>query len=174
VSLALDGYASLASTCTSFIGPTRTSLSRKSVVALAGLPPEGKLGHIGVSNFAVGQLEQARAVVPIISVQNHYNLGNRASEPVLEYCERHGPGFLPYFPRAFGNRPRDNKILKEVAIRHRATATQIVPAWPLKRSPVMIPIRGTSSVAHLEENQRASTIDLAQSDSEKLEASFHG
>lgn len=146
----------------------------ESIAALAELLKQGKIRHIGVSNVTVEQLKLARTVAPICSVQNHYNLRSRASEPVLKYCEQHGLGFIPYFPLAFGNLSRNNRVLNEIATRHGATVSQIALAWLLKRSPVMLPIPGTSNVAHLEENSEASTIDLEDSDFEKLEAWFHG
>ena len=146
----------------------------ESVGALAQLRERGKIRHIGVSNFSVEQIERARAITPIVSVQNHYNLTNRASEPVLEYCEREGLAFIPYFPLGFGNLPQHNRMLRALSARIDATAGQIALAWLLKRSKVMVPIPGTSSIAHLEENAAAAKVKLSDSDFRRLEAGTDG
>jgi len=140
----------------------------ESIAALAELRAEGKIRHVGVSNFSAEQLKAARAIVPIVSVQNNYNLAHRESEPVLDYCEAEGLGFIPYFPLGASNLLR-NKRLKEIAARIEATPGQIALAWLLKRSRAMLPIPGTSSVAHLEENTQARTVVLNDADYRSLD-----
>jgi pyridoxine 4-dehydrogenase len=133
----------------------------ESVGELARLREEGKIRHVGLSNVSARLLEQARAVVPIASVQNEYNLGDRRSEDVIEACERDGLGFLPWYPLAVGALARPGGPLDEVARRHEATPGQVALAWLLKRSPVMLPIPGTSSIQHLEENVVAAEVELS-------------
>jgi pyridoxine 4-dehydrogenase len=140
----------------------------ESITALAELRAEGKIRHIGASNFSAEQVKTARAIVPIVSVQNNYNLAYRESEPVLDYCEAEGIGFVPYFPLGSGNLLR-NKRLNEIAARVDATPGQIALAWLLKRSRAMLPIPGTSSVAHLEENTQARTVALDDADYRALD-----
>jgi aryl-alcohol dehydrogenase-like predicted oxidoreductase len=132
----------------------------------------GKVRHVGVSNFSVDQVERARAIVPIVSVQNHYNVAYRSSEPVLKYCERHGLAFIPFYPLGYGRLPRHNRLLRKVARRYGATASQIALAWLLKHSPEMLPIPGTSRIAHLEENARAASLELSDADFLELKESF--
>ena len=134
-----------------------------SVGALARLREEGKIRHVGVSNFRVAELERARAIVPVVSVQNRYNLGDRAHEPVLDYCEANGIGFIPWYPLAAGSLLQQRR-LQDVAARYGATPGQIALAWLLKRSPVMLPIPGTSRIAHLEQNTAARDIVLSDAD----------
>jgi pyridoxine 4-dehydrogenase len=143
----------------------------ESIAALAELRAAGKIRHVGVSNFSVEQLETARAIVPIVSVQNNYSLAYRASEAVVDYCEHHGLGFIPFFPLAYGNLSRDRARLAEVARRYDATTSQIALAWLLRRSPAMLPIPGTSKVEHLEENAAAAKIELSEADFRALSAS---
>jgi pyridoxine 4-dehydrogenase len=143
-----------------------------SLGALAELRNSGKVRHVGVSNFSVQQVECAHAIVPIVSVQNHYNVAYRSSEPVLKYCERHGLGFIPFYPLSYGRLPRHNRLLRKVAGRYSATASQIALAWLLKHSPAMLPIPGTSSIAHLEENARAASLELSDADFLELKESF--
>jgi pyridoxine 4-dehydrogenase len=140
----------------------------ESITALAELRAEGKIRHIGASNFSAEQVKTARAIVPIVSVQNNYNLAYRESEPVLDYCEAEGIGFVPYFPLGSGNLLR-NKRLNEIAARVDATPGQIALAWLLKRSRAMLLIPGTSSVAHLEENTQARTVALDDADYRALD-----
>jgi pyridoxine 4-dehydrogenase len=140
----------------------------ESITALAELRAEGKIRHIGASNFSAEQVKTARAIAPIVSVQNNYNLAYRESEPVLDYCEAEGIGFVPYFPLGSGNLLR-NKRLNEIAARVDATPGQIALAWLLKRSRAMLPIPGTSSVAHLEENTQARTVALDDADYRALD-----
>jgi pyridoxine 4-dehydrogenase len=140
----------------------------ESITALAELRAEGKIRHVGVSNFSAEQVKAARSIVPIVSVQNHYNLAHRESEPVLDYCEAEGLGFIPYFPLGANNLLK-NKRLKEIASRVDATPGQIALAWLLKRSRAMLPIPGTSSVAHLEENTQARAVKLDDADYRALD-----
>jgi pyridoxine 4-dehydrogenase len=131
----------------------------ESVGALAELRTEGKVRHVGLSNVSVEELERARAIVPVVSVQNRYSVADRSSENVLEACEREGIGFLPWVPLAAGDLARGGRKAAELAERLGATPAQAALAWLLRRSPVMLPIPGTSSLAHLEENVAAA--DLA-------------
>src|SRR5437773_2957126 len=134
-----------------------------SLGALADMQREGKIRHIGLSNVTVRQLEQARKIVPIVSVQNRYNLGDRNSEDVLQACEKLGIAFLPWYPLGDGAVLRIQK-LKDLAKKLRATPAQLGIAWLLARSPVMLPIPGTSSIAHLEENVAATSLKLSADD----------
>ena len=134
-----------------------------SVGALVELQQEGKIRHIGVSNFSVQQIERARAIATVVSVQNRYSLTDRGHEPVLEYCEAHGIGFIPWFPLATGELANQPEI-KTVAQKYDGTASQLALAWLLQRSPVMLPIPGTSSAAHLEENTLSREIELSEED----------
>jgi pyridoxine 4-dehydrogenase len=122
---------------------------------LGEMQAEGKIRHLGLSEVSVEQLEQARAMVEIVSIQNLYNLSNRQSEAALNYCEQNGLGFIPWFPVAAGDLARPGGPLDAPAKRLGATVAQLALAWLLRRSPVMLPIPGTSSVAHLEENVAA-------------------
>jgi len=135
-----------------------------SVGALAELRREGKIRHAGLSNVSLDELERARRVVPIVSVQNRYSLADRASEDVLEACERDALGFLPWYPLATGRLARGSGRLEQIAEKHGATLTQVALAWLLARSPVTIPIPGTSSPAHLEENVAAAQLRLSDED----------
>jgi pyridoxine 4-dehydrogenase len=127
---------------------------------LKELQNEGKIRHVGLSEVTVEEIEAARMVVPIATVQNLYNLANRKSEDVLEYCERENIGFIPWFPVAAGDLAKTGGVLDEAAKTHGATVAQLALAWLLRRSPVMLPIPGTSSVAHLEENMKAGDVQL--------------
>jgi aryl-alcohol dehydrogenase-like predicted oxidoreductase len=131
-----------------------------SVYALAELQEEGKIRHIGVSNVNAEQLERARSVAPIVSVQNRYNVSDRRGEEVLDACERDGLAFLPYFPLAVGRLAGAGSALDEIARRHSATAAQVALAWLLAHSPVAVPIPGTSQVAHFEEYLEAAQLEL--------------
>ncbi|HKH36066.1 MAG TPA: aldo/keto reductase [Rubrobacter sp.] len=142
-----------------------------SVWALALLRDEGKIRHVGLSNVGVRELEIALDTVPVASVQNRYNLSERSSEAVLQACEREGVGFIPWYPLATGRLSRPSGPLEEVAVRHDATPSQVALAWLLGHSPVMLPIPGTSSVAHLEENVAASTLELTDEEMAMLERS---
>ena len=132
-----------------------------SVGALAELQRQGKIRHIGVSNFDARQLARARKVAAVVSVQNHYNLGDRSSDPVVDACERDGLAFLPWYP--LHDRDRNRRIA-EIARRHKATAAQVALAWLLRRSPCVTPIPGTSSIAHFDENWAARDLVLSDED----------
>ena len=129
----------------------------ESVGVFADLQSEGKIRHIGLSNVDARQLAQARQVATIVSVQNRYNLVDRHSEGVLEVCEREGIPFLPWFPLGFGDLTRGGGRLADIAAIRGATQAQVALAWLLRRSPVMLPIPGTSSLEHLEENVAATS-----------------
>jgi pyridoxine 4-dehydrogenase len=135
----------------------------ESVGALAELRDEGKVRHVGLSNVGVEHLEQAQKIVPIVSVQNRYNLEERKSEDVLKACERLGIAFLPWYPLGDGSSLKLSKV-KSIAQKLKATPAQVVIAWLLAKSPVMLPIPGTSSVAHLEENVAAARLKLESAD----------
>jgi aryl-alcohol dehydrogenase-like predicted oxidoreductase len=132
----------------------------ESLGELALLRQEGKIRHIGLSEVGVAEVEQARRAVEIVSVQNLYNLANRRSEDVLDYAEEHGLAFIPWFPMATGELARPGGPLDAIAAEHGATPAQLALAWLLKRSPAMLPIPGTSRVAHLEENVAAAEVEL--------------
>jgi aryl-alcohol dehydrogenase-like predicted oxidoreductase len=133
-----------------------------SVGALKELQDEGKIRHIGISNVSVDELEQAREIVEVVTVQNRYNLEDRDSEDVLDACEEAGIGFIPWFPLATGRLAEPGGPLDRVASDRDATPGQIALAWLLARSRVMLPIPGTSSVEHLEENLAAADIELSR------------
>jgi aryl-alcohol dehydrogenase-like predicted oxidoreductase len=137
--------------------------------AIKQLIDTGLIRFAGLSEVSVADIEAASKVFKVASVQNRYNLFDRASEDVLEHCERHGIGFIPWFPLGAGGLARSQAALDAVARRHDATTGQIALAWLLRRSPVMLPIPGTSKVAHLEENVAAASIDLTEMDLEVLE-----
>jgi pyridoxine 4-dehydrogenase len=137
------------------------------VGTLAGFQREGKVRHVGLSNVTVPQLEQARKIVPIVSVQNRYNLGDRHSEDVLEACKRLGIAFLPWYPLGDGSSLRNAKV-KALASKLGAAPAQVAIAWLLKKSPVMLPIPGTGSLEHLEENMQAGSLDLGEADFKML------
>lgn len=134
------------------------------------LKNEGKIRHIGVSNVNEAQLGHALALTEIVSVQNRYNLSDRASEGVLEQCESLGKAFLPWYALAASQLTRAGNRLEQVASEHGATPGQLALAWLLARSPVMLPIPGTSSVEHLEENIAAVAIRLSPHDVELFAA----
>lgn len=135
---------------------------------LSQLQAEGKIRHIGLSEVSVDEIEAARAVAPITSVQNLFNLARRDAEPVLEHCERNDIAFIPWFPLATGELSRADGPLADAAAHHGATPSQLALAWLLRRSPVMLPIPGTSSVDHLESNTEAASIELTDEEFEKL------
>jgi pyridoxine 4-dehydrogenase len=141
--------------------PDRKVPLEDSLGALKELQDEGKVRHVGVSNVSVEELGRARRVVEVVTVQNVYNLADRHSEDVLEACEREGMGFIPWFPLATGDLAHPGGPLDEVARAHDATPGQIALAWLLARSPVMLPIPGTSSIEHLEENVAAADVRLS-------------
>ena len=140
-----------------------------SVWALAELRDEGKIHHVGLSNVGVRELEIAIDIVPIASVQNRYNLTDRYSEAVLQACEREEVGFISWRPLATGRLARSRGLLDEIAARHDATPSQIALAWLLGHSPAMLPIPGTSSVAHLEKNVAAAGLRLSEDEMATLD-----
>jgi pyridoxine 4-dehydrogenase len=135
---------------------------------LAAMQKEGKIRHIGLSEVNVEQLEAAQKIAPIASVQNMYNLTARNAEPVLEACEAQGLGFIPWFPLAAGPLAAPDGPLQRIAAEHDATTSQLALAWLLERSPVMLPIPGTSKVSHLEQNVAAAEIELSDEEFETL------
>ncbi len=135
---------------------------------LAALRAEGKIRHLGLSEVTVDQLTEARQIAPIVSVQNLYNLVNRQSEDVLGYCEREGLGFIPWFPIATGQLARPGSRLDGMARETGAAPAQLALAWLLRRSQVMLPIPGTGSVRHLEENVAAASVELTAAQYEAL------
>ena len=137
---------------------------------LKSLADEGKIGFIGLSEVTVDQLKAAEAIAPIATVQNLYNLANRSSEELLDYSATHGIGFIPWFPLATGELAKPGGPLDTLAERRGASPSQLALAWLLHRSPVMLPIPGTSSVAHLDDNVAAAEITLSDSEYAALEA----
>lgn len=141
-----------------------------SLTALAEMKDEGYIRHVGLSEVTVEELEEARDVVDVATVQNKYNVADREHDDVVEYCEENGIGFMPWFPLASGNLGAKGEALEEVADAHDATQYQVALAWLLERSPVMLPIPGTGSVEHLEENVAAGGIELTDEDIERLDS----
>jgi aryl-alcohol dehydrogenase-like predicted oxidoreductase len=137
---------------------------------LAELLEEGKVGAVGLSQASVEEIEAARRVVPVVSVQSLYNLTNNTSEDTLDYCEAHGLGFIPWFPLASGVLANPGSPVDDVVKATGATPSQISLAWLLRRSPVMLPIPGTKSVGHVEENCRAATVVLSDDQMASLDA----
>jgi aryl-alcohol dehydrogenase-like predicted oxidoreductase len=140
----------------------------ESVGVLADAQRAGKIRHIGVSNVSVAELAEARRAATIVSVQNEYNVGDRASEDVLRECERLGIAFLPWYPLGAGAALRSQKV-RQVAARLKATPAQVAIAWLLAKSPRMLPIPGTASLSHLEENVAAGKLKLRAQDIAALE-----
>jgi pyridoxine 4-dehydrogenase len=138
-----------------------------SVGALAEAQKAGKIRHVGISNVSVKQLEQARKICPVVSVQNEYNYGDRSSEDVLKACERLGIAFLPWYPLGAGQVLNSKKIV-DVARKIKARPSQVALAWLLARSPVMLPIPGTASIEHLEKNCAATALRLSAEDLKAL------
>ncbi|SDC01491.1 aldo/keto reductase [Nocardioides lianchengensis] len=137
---------------------------------LAKLRDEGKIRHIGLSEVDVDQLKAAQQVAPIVSVQNLYNLADRSAEELLDHCDAEGIGFIPWFPLATGALSKEDGPLADAAREHDATPSQLALAWLLRRSPVVLPIPGTSSVDHLESNTAAAGIELTDEEFDRLSA----
>jgi pyridoxine 4-dehydrogenase len=135
--------------------------------ALRDLRDAGKIQHAGLSNVDLKQLQRAQRIVEIASVQNNYNVGNRYSEPVLDYCAKHGIAFIAYFPLDGGDIAAVN-ALTPIAAAHRATIWQVALAWLLAHSPALLPIPGTASLAHLDENVAAARLDLSDAEYRSL------
>jgi pyridoxine 4-dehydrogenase len=140
--------------------------------ALVELQAAGKIRQIGLSEVSVSEIDVARTITPIATVQNLYNLSDRSAEPVLDYCEREGIGFIPWFPMATGALASRGGPLRSMADRLAVTPAQIALAWLLQRSPVLLPIPGTSTVGHLEENVDAARIELTSEQVRQLDAAF--
>jgi pyridoxine 4-dehydrogenase len=140
----------------------------ESVQALADLQKAGKIRHVGLSNVDVAQLQRAQQIVDVVSVQNAYNVSDRESESVLEVCQERGIAFIPWYPLAAGDLAATS-VLDELARDHNASAAQMAIAWLLARSPVILPIPGTSSVAHLEENIGSASVHLSADEMARVE-----
>jgi aryl-alcohol dehydrogenase-like predicted oxidoreductase len=138
--------------------------------AIKAMLDDGTIVHAGLSEVSVEEIEAARKVFPVATVQNRYNLVDRGSEAVLDYCEANGIGFIPWYPLAAGDLAKPGSVLDQAAHKHNATPSQVALAWVLKRSPVMLPIPGTSKVKHLEENVAAVNINLSDEDFAALDA----
>jgi pyridoxine 4-dehydrogenase len=136
---------------------------------LKDLQAQGKIKHIGLSEVSVRQIQHAQTIVPIGSVQNRYSVADRGSEDVLEYCEKEGMGFIPWFPLAAGRVSGPDSPISRVAARWKATPSQVALAWLLARSPVMLPIPGTSKVEHLEQNVAAADFKIDEKQMQELE-----
>jgi len=147
--------------------PAPATPFRDSVQALAELQREGKIRLVALSNVTREHIEKARKIVPIASVQNRYSFADREWENVVDYCEQNGIAFIPWFPLGAGKIA--GAALGRVAKAHQATPMQVALAWLLQRSPVMLPIPGTSSVQHLEENIAAAGVKLTQAEFEELD-----
>ena len=141
-----------------------------SLGALKEMQDVGKIRHVGLSNVDPEEIERARKVLPIVSVQNQYNIENRKSENVLVYCEKKSLGFMPWFPIGGGRGLKPDNALERAAKARGASVVQVALAWLLERSPVMLPIPGTSSIAHLEENVAAAAIKLTPAEWKAIDA----
>jgi pyridoxine 4-dehydrogenase len=137
-----------------------------SIETLANMQQEGKIRLVGLSNVTVEHIERARKLVPIVSVQNRYSFADREWDNVVDYCEHNGIAFIPWFPLGAGRVA--GRLLERIAKAHKVKPIQIALAWLLKRSPIMLPIPGTSSVAHLEENMEAASLPLSEKESLEL------
>jgi aryl-alcohol dehydrogenase-like predicted oxidoreductase len=141
-----------------------------SVNAFAELQDDGLVDHVGLSNVSVEQLDEARELVDVATVQNRYNFAHRDDEDVLQACEEYGIGFIPWYPIGAGDLDEKGEVLDEVADAHDASRMQVGLAWLLQHSPVTLPIPGTSSVEHLEENGAAADLELTDEQMERLGA----
>ncbi len=141
----------------------------ESLAPIKKLQQQGKIQHVGLSEVKPHEIEQARKVLDIVSVQNQYNLGDRQHEDVVNYCEQHNIGFIPWYPVAAGKLAREGGPLDAAAKRHGNTVAQLSIAWLLHRSPVMLPIPGTSSVKHLEENVASASVQLSPEEWKAIE-----
>ncbi|MEO6260658.1 MAG: aldo/keto reductase [Thermoanaerobaculia bacterium] len=136
--------------------------------AVARFREEGKVRHVGLSEVTVEQIDRARKFFPVVSVQNRYNVADREWERVVDYCERESIGFIPWYPLQMGKLANQRSAMAEAAARHQATPSQVALAWLLWRSPVMLPIPGTSKVAHLEENIAGASLRLSDEELAKI------
>ncbi len=137
--------------------------------ALKKMQEQGKIRHIGLSEVGVEEIKKARQYVDVVSVQNLYNLGDRKHEDVVDYCEKEKLGFIPWFPMAAGELAKSGGVLDQAAKKHGATVSQLALAWLLHRSPVQLPIPGTSSVEHLKENTAAASLKLSEAEWKEIE-----
>jgi aryl-alcohol dehydrogenase-like predicted oxidoreductase len=137
---------------------------------IAEMQKEGLIRHIGLSQVSVAEIKAAQKVFKVATVQNLYNLADRSSEDVLDYCEAESIGFIPWFPLAAGSLAKPGSVLDGIAKKHGASPSQVALAWLLKRSPVMLPIPGTGKVKHLEENVAGASIDLGDAEFRELSA----
>lgn len=142
----------------------------ESLAPIVKLKKQGKIRHIGLSEVKPDEIDRVRKIVDVVSVQNIYNVGERQHEDVVDYCEKNNIAFIPWFPVAAGKLAKPGGKLDEISKRHGATVSQLSLAWLLHRSPVMLPIPGTSSVAHLEENMKAADVSLSTAEMEEIEA----
>ena len=142
--------------------------------AIKQMLDDGIIAHAGLSEVSVEEIEAASKVFPVATVQNRYNLVDRGSEAVLDYCEKHAIGFIPWYPLAAGDLAKPGSVLDRIAHAHNAAPSQVALAWVLKRSPVMLPIPGTGKVAHLEENTAAVDIALTDEEFESLDRAARG
>jgi aryl-alcohol dehydrogenase-like predicted oxidoreductase len=145
-----------------------------SLAAIKEMKEAGKIRHVGLSNVEPEEIERARKIVPIVSVQNRYNIEDRKSESVLTYCEKNGLGFLPWFPIGGTRGLKSENALDAAAKAHGVSVFQVALAWLLERSPVMLPIPGTSSLAHLEDNVAAAKLKLTPEEWKAIDALAHG
>jgi pyridoxine 4-dehydrogenase len=136
---------------------------------LKKLQGQGKIRHIGLSEVSVAEIKKARKIVTVVSVQNLYNLGDRKHDDVVDYCTEEKLGFIPWFPMAAGDLAKAGGVLDSAAKKHGATVSQLALAWLLHRSPVILPIPGTSSVKHLEENTAAASLKLSEAEWKEIE-----
>ena len=141
----------------------------ESLGELKKMQEEGKIRHIGISETTVADIQRAQKIVDVVSVQNKYNITDRAYENVVEYCEKNKIAFIPWFPLAAGELTKPGGVLAKIAKAHKATTSQVAIAWLLHRSPVMLPIPGTSKVKHLEENVATANLKLSDAEWESLE-----
>jgi len=140
---------------------------------LKALQAEGKIKYIGLSEVSISQIQHAQTIVPVVSIQNRYSLADRGSEDVLKYCEKEKLAFIPWFPLAAGKLSGGNSPVQRVAEQLKATPSQVALAWLLSRSPVMLPIPGTSKVKHLEENVAAAALKFDEKEMQELASAAH-
>ena len=145
--------------------------AEESLGEIKKMQDEGKIKHVGLSEVKPHEIDQARKVIDIVSVQNQYNLGDRQHEDVVDYCEKHNIAFIPWYPVAAGKLAQPGGKLDEAAKKHDATVSQLSLAWLLQRSPVILPIPGTSSVQHLEENVKSAQVTLSSDEWAAIEKS---
>ncbi len=146
----------------------------ESLGAIKKLQEQGKIRHVGLSEVKVAEIEQARKVVEIVSVQNRYNIGDRAHDAVVDYCSKQGIAFIPWFPVAAGKLAQPGGRLDQAASKHGVTVGQLSLAWLMRRSKMMLPIPGTKSLEHLEENVAAVKVQLADSEWAEIEKAVAG